>query len=74
MSEDVELFKKFLGERIARLRKEKGFTQAQLGALINKDFQSISRLEGGKVNPSCYQIWQLSKALDVDVKAFFSDL
>ena len=71
MSDDVELFKKTLGKHVARLRKEKGLTQAELSALINKDFQSISRIEGGRINSSCYVIFQIAKALEVDVNEFF---
>lgn len=71
MSDDVELFKKTLGKRVARLRKEKGYTQAELSALINKDFQSISRIENGKINPSAYLILQIANALEVEVGEFF---
>ena len=71
MSDDVELFKKTLGKHVARLRKEKGYTQAELSALINKDFQSISRIESGKINPSAYLILQIANALEVEVGEFF---
>ncbi|MBC7615089.1 MAG: helix-turn-helix transcriptional regulator [Pedobacter sp.] len=71
MSDDVELFKKTLGKRVARLRKEKGYTQAELSALINIDFQSISRIENGKINPSAYLILQIANALEVEVGEFF---
>ena len=71
MSNDVELFKKALGKRVARLRKEKGLTQAELSALINKDFQSISRIESGKINPSAFLILQLANALEIEVGEFF---
>ncbi|RZK41402.1 MAG: XRE family transcriptional regulator [Pedobacter sp.] len=71
MSKDVELFKKTLGRHVARLRKEKGFTQLQLSALIGKDFQSISRIEAGRINPSCYLILQIARALNVSVSEFF---
>ena len=71
MSDDVELFKKTLGKRVARLRKEKGYTQAELSALINKDFQSVSRIENGKINPSAYLILQIANALEVEVGEFF---
>ncbi|MCY1511619.1 Helix-turn-helix domain protein [compost metagenome] len=73
MSEEVELFKKALGRRVAHLRKEKGFTQAELGGMIDKDFQSISRIEGGKVNPSAYLIWQIAKVLETDIENLFTD-
>lgn len=71
MSDDVELFKKTLGKHVARLRKEKAYTQAELSALINKDFQSISRIENGKINPSAYLILQIANALEVEVGEFF---
>ncbi len=71
MLNDAELFKKTLGKHVARLRKEKGFTQAELSALINKDYQSISRIESGKINSSCYIIFQIAKALEADVSEFF---
>jgi len=71
MSEDIELFKKTLGKHVARLRKEKGLTQLQLSALIEKDFQSISRIESGKINPSCYLMLQIANALQVNVSEFF---
>ena len=71
MSDDVELFKKTLGKHVARLRKEKGYTQAELSALINKDFQSISRIENGKINPSAYLILQIANALEVEIGEFF---
>ncbi len=68
---DVELFKKTLGKHVARLRKEKGLTQAELSSLIDKDFQSISRIESGKINPSAYLLLQLAHALDVEPGEFF---
>jgi len=71
MSNDVELFKKTLGKHVSRLRKEKGYTQAELSALINRDFQSISRIESGRINPSSYLILQIANALEVEVSEFF---
>ncbi len=71
MSNDAELFKKTLGKQVARLRKEKGYTQAELSAAINKDYQSVSRIESGKINPSCFIIFQIAKALEVDISEFF---
>lgn len=71
MSNDVELFRKTLGKHVARLRKEKGLTQAELSALINKDYQSISRIENGNINSSCYIIFQIANALEVNVSEFF---
>lgn len=74
MVNDLELFKKNLGKRIARLREEKGFTQVQLAALINKDFQSLSRIENGRVNASGYLLKQIAVALNVSMNELFEEI
>jgi putative transcriptional regulator len=65
-------FKKNLGNRVKYLRQQKGMTQQQLAALLNVDFQSISRLENGRVNPSAYFVKLLAEALDVEIKEIFN--
>lgn len=72
MEEDIEKFKILLGKKIKELRKIKGLTQPQLGALINKDYQDISRLENGKVNPSAFYIFQIAKSLNVPIEDIYN--
>lgn len=69
--DDLNLFKKKLGKRIAQLREQKGLTQPNLGALINKDFQSISRIENGHINASGYVLKQIADALKVSMNDLF---
>lgn len=71
MTNDLEIFKKKLGKQIAKLRENKGLTQSQLSALINKDFQSISRIENGRVNASGYILKEIADALAVDMNRLF---
>ncbi|MFD0939767.1 helix-turn-helix domain-containing protein [Pedobacter boryungensis] len=71
MTNDLEIFKKKLGKQIAKLRENKGLTQSQLSALINKDFQSISRIENGRVNASGYILKEIADALEVDMNKLF---
>lgn len=71
MATDIQTFKTKLGQRIRVLREHRGLTQMELGALIDKDFQAISRMEKGRVNPSAYQIYVLAEALDVSIAEFF---
>ncbi|WP_316786246.1 helix-turn-helix transcriptional regulator [Pedobacter frigiditerrae] len=71
MSDDLEFFKKALGKRIAALREEKGFSQAYLASLINKDFQSLSRIENGRINASGYILKQIADALETDMNNLF---
>ncbi|MEO6160366.1 MAG: helix-turn-helix transcriptional regulator [Pelobium sp.] len=56
---------------MAQLRIAKGLTQQQLASILNKDFQSISRLENGRVNACAYSIQQIAKALKVPIKDLF---
>ncbi|KQC00592.1 helix-turn-helix domain-containing protein [Pedobacter sp. Hv1] len=72
MAKDLELFKKELGKRIVHFRVSKGLTQAQLAALINKDFQSLSRIENGRVNASGYILMQIAEALNITMNDLFS--
>ncbi|MFB2119565.1 helix-turn-helix domain-containing protein [Parapedobacter sp. 2B3] len=71
MAIDIQTFKTQLGQRIRVLRERRGLTQMELGALIDKDFQAISRMEKGRVNPSAYQIYVLAEALHAPVTDFF---
>ena len=71
MADDLKNFKLNLGKRIKYLRESKKMTQPELGALINKDYQSIGRIENGRVNPSAYLIFQIAKALDVSMGEVF---
>ncbi|NGF56742.1 helix-turn-helix transcriptional regulator [Parapedobacter sp. SGR-10] len=63
--EDRQITLRKLGERIKYIRKEKGITQEMLAYSINKDQQSIQRLEKGKINPSFYYLYQISEGLGV---------
>ncbi|TKC10668.1 helix-turn-helix transcriptional regulator [Pedobacter polaris] len=71
MTNDLDLFKKNLGKQIASLREKKGLTQVQLASLINKDFQSLSRIENGRVNVSGYILQQIANALETDMNSLF---
>jgi transcriptional regulator with XRE-family HTH domain len=49
------------------LRTKKGFTQGKVISNINKDQQSLQRIESGKVSPSLYYLFQLAISLDVTI-------
>jgi len=52
-----------LGERLKRLRKHAGLTQAQVAARVEIDEKSLSRLEAGKLRPSLDTLDRLRDAL-----------
>jgi len=54
-----------LGERIRELRKERGWSQAELGKLIGTDSQYVSRYENGRITPSADALVRIASALEV---------
>ena len=60
-----------LGKRISAIRKSKGFTQLDIGAVINMECSTISAIENGHQNPSSLTLKKFADALDVSVLDFF---
>ena len=58
---------KRLGARIREIRLSKNLTQRELGYRIDKDQQSIQRLESGLINPSFEYLYQLSVGLEMEL-------
>ena len=63
---------KELGLRLKALRSEKGLTLKELGYKIDKDPQSISRVEMGDVNPTYLYLLEVCKGLEIDIHEIFS--
>jgi transcriptional regulator with XRE-family HTH domain len=68
---DKELKK--LGAHVRELRKAKDMTQQELAHMINKDQQSIQRLEAGNMNPTFIYLGEIAKGLKMTMAEFFSD-
>lgn len=66
INKDIEL--KNLGKKIKKIRKSKELTQFELGVRIQKDQQSISRLEAGEINPSYIYLLEICQGLEVELK------
>jgi len=58
---------KILGQRLKDIRNEKGLTLKELGYKIDKDPQSISRVEMGDTNPTYLYLLEVCKGLEVDL-------
>ena len=54
-----------LRQRVLELRKDHGWSQAELAAKIGGDAAQISRYENGRITPSADVIIRLSKIFDV---------
>jgi transcriptional regulator with XRE-family HTH domain len=61
-----------LGDRIRKLRIQKGISQTELAYSCNKDRQSLSRLENGKCNPGFLCLLGIANALEIPLNEFFN--
>ncbi len=62
---------KLIGSQIARVRKERELTQANLAEKIDVTVETISRLERGVSMPSIKTLGAISKALSIRLKDLF---
>ena len=65
---EKQVFNKKLAKQIAKYRVERKLTHGQLAKLCgNKQKQAIQRLETGAISPSAYFVYEIAKALKVNV-------
>jgi len=57
-----------VGQRIITLRVQKNWSQSDLARACNKDRQAIEKLENGKVNPTLYSLFEISRALEISLE------
>lgn len=58
---------KVVGKKIQEIRVKKGLSQVDLVGLIegNIDTTNISRIESGRTNPTLYNLYRISQALNI---------
>ncbi|MCG8330757.1 MAG: helix-turn-helix transcriptional regulator [Chitinophagales bacterium] len=52
-----------IDKRIIELRSKEGWSQSDLAHACEKNRQAIEKIENGKVNPTIYSLYEISKAL-----------
>ena len=57
-----------IGDRIKKIRNEKGISQAELGRLCEKDKQHIELIENNKVSANIFTLYTISNALQIELK------
>lgn len=62
-----------LGERIRQLRKEHGWSQADLGERIGTDSQRVSRYETGRISPSIATLVAIAEAFNASIDYLLVD-
>lgn len=69
---DLKSFKVKFGKRVKFLREQKKLTQPALAILLDDmDYQSLGRIENGRVNTSSYLSYRIAKALDVTIEELY---
>lgn len=63
-------FSYFVGQRIKKYRKSRGYTIEEFSARINKSKATLSKYENGAITIDVETLYEISKALDVDIKYF----
>lgn len=68
---DIRLIE--FGNTVKRIRISKGLTQVEISSKMNRDQQSLQRVESGRVNLSYTYILELATALEINPRDFFSE-
>lgn len=56
-----------LGRKISRLRKEKKLSQAEFAICMNRDINTLSKIERGVINPKITTLINVANALDISL-------
>ncbi|MCA6446891.1 MAG: helix-turn-helix transcriptional regulator [Chitinophagaceae bacterium] len=72
VSKKQKILLKNLGEKLKSIRQAKGLTLKELGYRVDKDPQSISRVELGDINPTYLYLMQICEGLDIEITDLFT--
>ena len=66
----MSTFSYHVGQRIKKYRKSRGYTIEEFSAKINKSKATLSKYENGSITIDIETLYDISKALDIDLKCF----
>lgn len=66
----MSTFSYHVGQRIKKYRKSRGYTIEEFSAKINKSKATLSKYENGTITIDVETLYDISKALDIDLKCF----
>lgn len=67
ISDSNRIIRKLVGQRIATIREEKGFTQTNFARMIEIDRSSYNRIENGLENPTIKTLVAIADGLNVPI-------
>lgn len=63
---------KTFGLHVKKIREQKGLTQMEVSSRMNKDQQSLQRVESGNVSPSLFYLYLLADGLEITLNELLS--
>ncbi|EAJ1253961.1 helix-turn-helix transcriptional regulator [Campylobacter peloridis] len=71
---EINLFHKQIAQNVAKIRKEKGYSQLELSLAIG--YKSVSLVSGAEagyknIHYNIEHLYKIAKILEVDIKEFF---
>lgn len=66
-------FKSVFGNKLSKLRKQRGMTQNELGYQLNYSDKAVSKWERGESIPDAYTIYKIAELFGVSVSDILSD-
>jgi len=60
-----------IGNNIRNIRQRKGMSIEKLAFKSDIGYMQLSRIELGKINTTIYQVFKISKSLEVDLHELF---
>ena len=63
-------FSYFVGQRIKKYRKSRGYTIEQFSAMINKSKATLSKYENGAITIDIETLYDIAQALEIDLRCF----
>ncbi len=61
-----------LGQQIAKLRKQKKFSQVEFAYMLDKEKQNYNKIEKGKTNPTSWTLYKIAELLHVPMSELFN--
>jgi transcriptional regulator with XRE-family HTH domain len=69
---EIELTPKELGQRLAKLRKNKGFSQEELSKAVNVSRSSLAQMELGNRRLDIIELYEIAMILGFSIDQFMS--
>jgi transcriptional regulator with XRE-family HTH domain len=63
-----------VGSKIRTIRQSKGLTIEQLAFEVGVEYAQLSRIERGRINTSVFQLFMISKALNISFSEIINGL